>query len=63
MKKYTHKTTEDRWQKYWAKEQLYEVETSEETENKFYNLVMYIAVTTVELNRNSNGAISSFKFC
>lgn len=41
MKKYTHKTTEDRWQKYWAKEKLHEVDTANPTDKKFYNLVMF----------------------
>jgi leucyl-tRNA synthetase len=41
MKKYTHKTTEDRWQKYWLKEKLHEVDTTKTDKKKFYNLVMF----------------------
>jgi leucyl-tRNA synthetase len=43
MKKYNHKSVEDRWQKYWAKERLYEVDTKNPDPNKqkFYNLVMF----------------------
>jgi leucyl-tRNA synthetase len=41
MKKYNHKSTEDRWQKYWAKEQLYETDTKNPSSKKFYNLVMF----------------------
>lgn len=43
MKKYNHKSVEDRWQKYWAKERLYEVDTKnpKTDKKKFYNLVMF----------------------
>jgi leucyl-tRNA synthetase len=41
MQDYTSNEIEEKWQRYWAKEQLYNVDTSVADSNKYYNLVMF----------------------
>ena len=41
MQDYTPNEIEEKWQRYWAKEQLYSVDTSVADSKKYYNLVMF----------------------
>lgn len=41
MKSYTHKSIEDKWQKFWAKEKMYDTDIETSNKEKYYNLVMF----------------------
>jgi leucyl-tRNA synthetase len=41
MQEYQPSQTEEKWQRYWAKEQLYTIDTSVSDTKKYFNLVMF----------------------